>query len=117
MVILRQGIGLLFGAWGDLTDAGVSRKTRYALERTLKPLISPTSEHPETSTLLGIRDIRARRAGSLMFVDLTADVSAVMSVQETHELEAKISRTLNDARRDIAEVRVKFQPVDETGAS
>ncbi|EEB87482.1 hypothetical protein MPER_15154, partial [Moniliophthora perniciosa FA553] len=38
MVILQQGVQLLLGAWGDLTDAGVSAKTRDSLKRTLDPL-------------------------------------------------------------------------------
>jgi divalent metal cation (Fe/Co/Zn/Cd) transporter len=48
-----------------------------------------------------------------MFVDLTADVPASLTVRETSELEAKITSTLKEARREIAEVRVQFNPVDE----
>jgi divalent metal cation (Fe/Co/Zn/Cd) transporter len=47
-----------------------------------------------------------------MFVDLTADVTGSLSVRETSELEAKITDTLKEARREIAEVRVQFHPVD-----
>ncbi|KAG6891458.1 hypothetical protein C0992_006189 [Termitomyces sp. T32_za158] len=107
-VILRQGLDLLFGAWGDLTDAGVSSKTRRSIEHKLKPLINSTSS---PSTLLGVRDLRARRSGSLLFVDLTATVSPTMTVHETSMLDEKIIRTLKEARREITEVRVKYQPL------
>lgn len=48
-----------------------------------------------------------------MFVDLTADVSGLLSVRETSELEAKITSTLKSARKEIAEVRVQFHPVED----
>jgi len=48
-----------------------------------------------------------------MFVDLTADVAGSLSVRETSELEAKITNTLKKARKEIAEVRVQFHPLDE----
>jgi divalent metal cation (Fe/Co/Zn/Cd) transporter len=48
-----------------------------------------------------------------MFVDLTVDVSVSLSVRETSVLEEKITDTLKQARREIAEVRVQFHPVDD----
>ena len=48
-----------------------------------------------------------------MFVDLTADVAGSLSVRETSELEAKITSMLKEARREIAEVKVQFHPVDD----
>lgn len=109
IVILQQGIGLLAGAWGDLTDAGVSSRTRQSLERALKPLISsssPTEIH--TPAILGIHELRARRAGSLMFVDLTAEVQGTLTVGQASTLDEKIMRTLKEAKTEITEVRVKF---------
>ncbi|KAF8070521.1 CDF-like metal transporter [Lyophyllum atratum] len=108
-VILRQGLDLLIGAWGDLTDAGVPPKTRRSIERSLKPLLS--SSNP-ASPLLNVRDLQARRSGSLMFVDLTAVVPGRMSVRDASVLDETIARTLKAARKEIAEVRVKFQPLD-----
>ncbi|GLB37498.1 putative dimerisation domain of Zinc Transporter [Lyophyllum shimeji] len=108
-VILRQGLQLLSGAWGDLTDAGVPPRTRWSIERTLKPLLPPSQ--PATP-LRGIENLRARRSGSLMFVDLIAIVPGIMSVSDASALEKKITRTLKEARKEIAEVRVKFQPSD-----
>jgi cation diffusion facilitator family transporter len=117
VVILQQGLSLFMGAFGDLTDAGISPRTHRALTRVLEPLVasqtepsSATSSHAQSS-LLGIRQLRAKRAGSLVFVDLIADVAGSLSVRETSELEAKITSTLKAARREIAEVRVQFHPV------
>lgn len=79
--------------------------------RVLEPLTS-SSPSASPSPLLGIRNLRAKRAGSLMFVDLTADVLGTLSVRETQELEERITRTLVEARREIGEVRVRFCAVD-----
>jgi divalent metal cation (Fe/Co/Zn/Cd) transporter len=122
MVIFRQGLGLFLGAFGDLTDAGVSPKTRQSLLRALDPLL-PSSQPSSTtnstfpngdhvSPLLSIRHLRAKRTGSLMFVDLTADVSGSMSVEDASALDDKITESLKKSRREISEVRVKFHPVD-----
>ncbi|KAG6832620.1 hypothetical protein H0H92_014456 [Tricholoma furcatifolium] len=105
-VILRQGLDLLYGAWGDLTDAGVSLKTRRSMEKTLHPLLHSSTS---PSHLLGVRELRARRSGSLLFVDLTAMVTPTMSIRDASALEEKIARTLKEARKEINEVRVKFR--------
>lgn len=108
IVILRQGLSLLAGSWSDLTDASVSTKTRHSLKHALDPLLEPSS----SPALLAVRHLRARHAGSLVYVDLIADVPSSFSVLQTTSLEEKISQTLMQARKEVAEVRVKFHPVD-----
>ncbi|KAF4563379.1 hypothetical protein EYR36_003822 [Pleurotus pulmonarius] len=112
IVILRQGLGLLGGAWGDLTDASVSSRTRQSLFKTLDPLISTSNSTTSDPFLLAIRQIRARRSGSLMFVDLKVDVPGGLTIHESSSLEMKISQTLMKARKEIAEVNVQFRPID-----
>ncbi|KAJ6593980.1 cation efflux family-domain-containing protein [Mycena capillaripes] len=112
IVILQQGVGLLYGAWGDLTDAGIPLETRQALKRTLEPLFAASASPTSTPSLLAIRHLRGRRAGSLIFVDLTAEVPKTLTVHDATLLEEKIAQTLKAARKEIAEVRVKFQTVD-----
>ncbi|KAF9464992.1 cation efflux family-domain-containing protein [Collybia nuda] len=114
-VILRQGLGLLVGAWGDLTDAGVSSTTRRSLEKALQPLICSSPSSPSDAVLVGFHSIRGRHSGSLMFVDLTATVSGDISVRDASALDEKITQTLKEARKEITEVRVKFQPLDRNG--
>ena len=106
-------------AFRQLTDASVSASTKESLADALLPLLpsaphaptpTPSQLHHETANLLAITNLRAMRAGALMFVDLTAEVPATLSVEDTSTLEGKITRTLKNARKEIAEVRVKFQP-------
>ena len=118
IIILRQGFDLLKGAWGDLTDAGVSPRTRQSLIKILEPLVDKSIEtHHETNfsdssspSLLSIQHLRARRSGSLMFVDLTAEVSGSVTVTQASALEEKITQLLKRAKKEITEVRVTFKP-------
>lgn len=115
IVILRQGFGLLAGAWGDLTDAGVSPRTQESLAKVLLPLIKNPSSNTNGADslpmppLLGIQRLRARHAGSLMFVDLIAEVPDFITISQASALEAKIENTLKTARKEITEVRVTFR--------
>ncbi|KAH9485449.1 putative metal transporter [Psilocybe cubensis] len=115
VVIFRQGFGLLAGAWGDLTDAGVSPRTKQSLSKVLEPLLDKSSKPSETAlpSLLSIHHLRARHAGSLMFVDLTAEVKGSITVTQATALEEKIEKTLKAARKEITEVRVTFRPSSE----
>lgn len=121
-VILKQGLHLFGGAFTELTDAGISVNSQQKLLHVLNPLLSSPSSSSssvkfgnglhDTTELLAVRHLRAKRAGSMMYVDLTADVPSNMSVLATSRLEVKISQTLKEARKEISEVRVKFHPVD-----
>ena len=49
----------------------------------------------------------------MLFVDLTAKVDANLSVVQTRKLERQITQTMQQAKREVAEVRVRFEPVSE----
>ncbi|OCH89002.1 cation efflux protein [Obba rivulosa] len=127
IVIFQQGWRLLVSAFHQLTDRGVSPKTREALIKALDPLLPPPSSTGSsqmltdsqitnhTEKLLGVRDLRAVRAGANMFVDLVAEVPSDATVQEMSDLEAKISAALKEARKEIKEARIRFKPVGENG--
>ena len=134
LVILRQGIVLFTGAFGELADRGVSPRTQGILTRALDPLLpdqststEPTAEDshthshshphprqvPSPSALFGIHDLRAMRAGATMFVDVVADVSPVMTMRDAAVIEKNITQKLKSVRREISEVRVKFNVVEK----
>lgn len=136
LVILRQGIVLFTGAFGELTDRGVSPRTQGILTRALSPLLSAPSasveftienSHSHTpshshkvshpSTLLGVHDLRAIRAGATMFVDVVADVSPAMTMRDAAVIEENITQKLKSVRREISEVRVKFNVIEETNGT
>ena len=75
-VIIRQGAQNFVGAFNEFTDASAPPKTLRALEQALDPLTLPPSSPPlPHAQLLGVDALRARRAGSQLFVDLAARVA------------------------------------------
>jgi len=130
LVILRQGFVLFAGAFGELTDRGVSPRTQRILTRALNPLLpapstfaesttkdlhphSHSHQAPNPSALLGIHDLRAMRAGATMFVDVIADVTPTMTMRDAAVIERNITERLKSARREISEVRVKFNIIEK----
>ena len=53
------------------------------------------------------------RAGATMFVDVVADVSPVMTMRDAAVIEKNITQKLKSVRREISEVRVKFNVVEK----
>ncbi len=109
----------------QLTDGSVSPKTKRSLLRALEPLLpSPSDPHSpspsqielSSQNLLGVKNLRAMRAGALMFVDVEAEVPRNLSVGSAVDMGERIERTLKTAKKEISEVRVKFVPVDKEKA-
>lgn len=112
LVILRQGISLFSGAFGELTDAGVSQRTHRTLLHSLTQLSRNSSSPLSQPSLLHIADLRAMRSGALMFVDVSVLVPPTLPISDAVMLENKIRETLVSVRQEISEVRVKFIPSD-----
>lgn len=110
VLIFKQGWSLLLTAFGQLTDAGVSPRTKRILLDALEPLVASSSTEP----LLGISDVRAMRTGANMFVDVVAHVPTRLGVEDVVKVETRIREALVAARRDVKEVRVRFKPKDPT---
>ncbi|CAE6416309.1 unnamed protein product [Rhizoctonia solani] len=106
LLILQQGISLCYSAFGDFTDAGVSPSTRKELALLVDPLVEPRS-------LIAVRNVRAVKSGSLMFVDLTADVPARMTVLDAHEVERRVRDAIMEGKSEVKEVRVHLHAVEE----
>jgi len=53
------------------------------------------------------------RAGATMFVDVVADVSPAMTMRDASVIESDITQNLKSVRREISEVRVKFNVVEK----
>lgn len=103
VVILRQGISLAAGAVGDLTDASVPIRTQRSITQTLYRIKA------DAPGLLSIRELRARRAGSLIFVDVVAEVDGKLTAQNLVQLDQTLTRAVREARPEVAELRIKFE--------
>ncbi|KIJ47858.1 hypothetical protein M422DRAFT_163449 [Sphaerobolus stellatus SS14] len=110
-VIFGQGLGLLRGAFRQLTDAGVSDSTRLALAQQLKPLYEdPSLRIPN---LLSVQDLRAARSGALMFVDLVVVVPNQATMLEAYIVQQEIRKHLKAFKKEISEVRINLVPESE----
>lgn len=113
VLIFKQGWSLLVTAFQQLTDAGVTPRTKQTLFDALQPLLaSASASTSEAGNLLGVSDLRAMRTGANMFVDVVAHVPARLSVEGVVDVERRIREALVGARRDVKEVRVRFRPVE-----
>ncbi|KAI9068329.1 cation efflux protein [Trametes sanguinea] len=117
ILIFKQGWSLLVTAFRQMTDAGVSPRTKDVLLDALQPLLPPSPSAASTGSpstdLLHLSDLRAMRTGANMFVDVVAHVPAGLSVARAVAVEDRIREALVSARRDVKEVRVKFRPVGD----
>jgi divalent metal cation (Fe/Co/Zn/Cd) transporter len=109
-VILGQGIGLLRGAFKQLTDAGVSENTRMSLVRQLDPLFDTSSPSLRLPHLQSIYDVHAVRSGAHMFVDLIAVLPPDTTMRDAFVVQEGIKSRLVSYRKEISEVRVKLVP-------
>ena len=114
VLIVQQGWGITMTSFKQLTDAGVSPETKSSLLLALQPLLpgAPRTLPRDAAApraeqlLLAVEDLRATRAGSLMFVDLTAKVPRSLNVADTSALEKRIGQTLKQAKKEVKEVRL-----------
>ncbi|KAI6026243.1 cation efflux protein [Pisolithus microcarpus] len=84
-----------------LKDASTRDRFLHALDPLLSKSVESSIGAPCT-----------KRVGSLIFVDVTADVPSTLTVLDTCRLEEQITHRLSEVRREVSDVRVRFCPVD-----
>ena len=110
VVILQQGLSIFKGAFWEMTDASAPEPVLRSLSRSLDKL----REDPHLeSSFLHFRDLRARRAGSHLFVNLSVGVPGVLTAFQLSQLEKQIFATLKAERKDVKEVQVQFDVIPE----
>jgi len=110
IVIFQQGLSIFKGAFYEVTDASASEPVIRSLSSSLDKL----REDPHLkSSFLHARGLRARRAGSQLFVDLRVGVPGTLTAFELSQLEEQIVAALKGERKDVKEVQVQFEVVSE----
>ncbi|KAI0268679.1 cation efflux family-domain-containing protein [Gloeopeniophorella convolvens] len=110
IVILRQGTSILGGAIGEMTDASVPHSVLHALER---PLDKFAQNPPSACAFFQAHHLRARRAGSQLFVNLSVDVPEDLTVSQLNMLEKDIVAALIAERKDVKDVQIQFKAVSK----
>ena len=106
VVILQQGLTIFKGAFWEMTDASAPEPVLRSLSRSLDKL----REDPclEFSSL-HFHDLRARRSGSQLFVNLCVGVPGILTAFQLNQLEKQIVAALKAERKDVKEVQVQFK--------
>jgi divalent metal cation (Fe/Co/Zn/Cd) transporter len=93
-----------------MTDASAPEPVLRSLSSSLDKL----REDPHLkSSFLHFRDLRARRAGSHLFVNLHVGVPGILTALELNQLEKQIVATLKAERKDVKEVQIQFDVTPE----
>ena len=85
-MVTKMGWGFAWDALHDLMDRAVDEKTITGISQTLK----------DTPGVLGWHDLKTRKMGDLILVDVHLEVDAGMSVEQGHDIAL-------DARRRVME--------------
>jgi divalent metal cation (Fe/Co/Zn/Cd) transporter len=106
VVILQQGLAIFKGAFWEMTDASAPEPIIRSLSHSLDKLLE--DPHLKTS-VLHMGGLRARRAGSHLFVNLSIGVPGDLSALQLDQLEKRIVAALKADRKDVKEVHVQFE--------
>ena len=94
------------GAFWEMTDASAPEPVLRSLSRSLDKL----REDPcREFSLLHFHDLRARRSGSQLFVNLCVGVPGILTAFQLNQLEKQIVAALKAERKDVKEVQVQFK--------
>jgi divalent metal cation (Fe/Co/Zn/Cd) transporter len=106
VIILQQGLSIFKGAFWEMTDASASDKVMRSLSHSLDKLLE--DPHLKTS-FLHVHSLRARRAGSQLFVNLTVRVPGDLTAIQLNHLEKRIIAALKAERKNVKEVHVQYE--------
>ncbi len=100
LMVLRMGWEFLWGALNDLTDHAASEPERQAIR----------SEILATPGVLGVHDLRTRKTGDMLLVDVHLEIDGDLSVRQGHEIaEAVQARVLE--RHPVLNILTHVDPV------
>ncbi|MDB5775571.1 MAG: Cation efflux protein [Herbaspirillum sp.] len=99
LMVTRMGVKFFWDALQDLMDRAVSVDESEAIERTLR----------ETPGILGVHDMRTRKMGDLISVDVHLEVNALLTVAQGHEILEEAERRVM-AQHDVLDVMTHMDP-------
>lgn len=99
LMVTRMGGKFFWNALQDLMDRAVSVQESEAIERTLR----------STPGILGLHDLRTRKMGDLVSVDVHLEVNALLTVVQGHDILEEAARRVK-ARHDVLDVMTHMDP-------
>lgn len=106
LVITRMGYRFAATALNDLMDRAVDEETQRAIAGTLRA----------TPGVAGLHDLKTRKAGDLVLVDVHLEVAGELSVAEGHQI-ARQARDRVMAQHPVLNVMVHLDPCAAVASS
>lgn len=103
VVILRLSWRLALPAWHELADRGATGEDLRAIQAIAERVEGVRALH----------ELRTRRMGAGLYVDLHILVDDNMTVRRGHEISERVKRALLEAGPDIVDVMVHLEPYGE----
>ncbi|MBP0624827.1 cation diffusion facilitator family transporter [Cupriavidus consociatus] len=101
LMVSRMGWQFSRSALRDLMDRAIDAETVTAIRSAML----------ETPGVLGAHDVRTRKMGDMILVDVHLDINAAASVREGHDIALEARRRVM-SRKDVLNVMTHVDPVD-----
>ena len=100
LMVAKMGWEFLWDALHDLTDRAASEEQTRAIEREILG----------TPGVRGVHDLRTRRTGDMILVDVHLEVDGDLTVREGHEIAIEVHRRV-EQRHPVLNVLTHLDPV------
>lgn len=101
-MIAYMGLKMAWGSLNDLADRSVDKEV---LDDIANAIIG-------TEGLVDFHELKTRKAGDFIFVELHLDLPAQMTIAEGHDVAEEVERRIKDAVPLVQSVLTHFDPVD-----
>src|SRR5690625_3869477 len=103
IMILRMGWRFSIEAFHDLTDRAVDTETEERITQLVKT----------TPGVLGLHDLKTRKMGDMIWVEVDIEMDAKLTIKEGHDIAVQARRRVMEAL-PVLDVMTHFDPVDTT---
>lgn len=103
VIILKIGWETLRPAVGDLMDASLPGEMLQEMRGTAAGV----------QGVAGVHEIRGRRSGQYVIVDLKLEMDPLMTVKRSHDIAANVKREMFSRYPNIGDVMIHINPLDE----
>ena len=103
IMILRMGWRFSIEAFHDLTDRAVDEQTEQKITQLIQ----------DTPGVLGLHDLKTRKMGDMIWVEVDIEMDANLTVKEGHNIAVHARQRVMDAL-PVLDVMTHFDPVEPT---
>ena len=112
LVLLDVGVAMLVSAWFAWSGYRLSKRAiSELLDRAPSELVDGAERVARnTEGVLGVKDVRSRRSGSRIFMDMTLSVAEGTDITNAHETASKVEQAVKEHFGDV-DLVIAVEPV------